>query len=1086
MHPSITLLALGLVLRLVTASTSNSCPAACSCSQYVFTCAGKNLTKIPDGIPLSVRKIDLSNNPLIKIEKDAFLRFEHLYALVLKNCSQRDPIYLPKHLHDARFEHNRFTADALTQMLNRNQHSLKTLDLASNNLQPLDVKRILRILPIKLKELHLSGNNISYLTKEDMEEFKEMKNFYAIECSLREIEANIFDKMRNLWRVYLTRNQLTSLPDGLFRFNSRIQVIHLSVNLLETFNASKIGLTTLHRLFLGYNKIKILDVRSLRAPILGLANNRIVRINGSLFENNPHIMSLGLHNNRIEFISEKAFTGIKAISELFLQNNRIKTLPSKLFDGLLVQKIFLQENRFSTLNAVFSRTQHPPSVVILSSNPQLQYLNGTDLDGLTMDSKVYVTCKNLKGIIAPPKLTAKVQCSPSADLVFDTPSTDAFSYSGYECKRVEERLEFQCRACKTGYYSDCDGRQGIEGRCIKCPAGSFYQDQVASTSCKACPFGQYVPPEKSPGKDVSDCRTCPMGTDTNSSAGTRACKCIRGYSRVYRFGACEKCIDQGFDCSQDYQTLGNGYWMTWDGTRSPKGGSLAQDDAQLSQKNPERQDNRTCESAYKAFINNLQITNNSYDRKTMIFDCQIPIPIKCPMPSSCLGGVEQKCSSGYTGTLCAVCTRGYSMQFNRCVQCPEPHLAVLEFIGYIALFILLCLIISWTDKLKTEDGDGGRTFADVTLSCFKILVGFYQVLISILHAFSGIHWPSNLRSAAKVLDYLEFQVIKIPSLRCIKPDWMIDSVKEFWFVLIVTIAVPILALAYFIAKLLYIYLTSPAPSDAKALRYKCGRNCIKIVALFLFVTYPLTSMKNIQMLPTSCHSFCTAKQNNTCLHSLSYLRSDYSVPCLTMAENQATLIAAYIFLAIPLGLPVLLLLLLHKHAAHDENEERTEDADNLLDDPHQARVPVMTSALNFAYENYKVRWWYWEVVEMLRKLIMTTGVVLFLKHTKIGLACTIVLAVLFAVLQAIVKPLKGTFENIAQLSSLIFVSLNLSIGAAIQSKETDSSIVNRRTDSFALGILLVTINAMPVFLVTLRFTVAIISRIISSKIKKSQ
>ena len=102
---------------------------------------------------------------------------------------------------------------------------------------------------------------------------------------------------------------------------------------------------------------------------------------------------------------------------------------------------------------------------------------------------------------------------------------------------------------------------------------------------------------------------------------------------------------------------------------------------------------RTC----KEFMQNLEIKNDRCDKKTMNLICNMPMPHKCPIPGSCLGGVDANCSAGYTGVLCAVCEKGYSRQFNRCIKCPGPGIAVFQFMGYGAIFIALCFLISWAD-----------------------------------------------------------------------------------------------------------------------------------------------------------------------------------------------------------------------------------------------------------------------------------------------------------------------------------------------------------------------------------------------------
>ena len=1075
---------------------SNACPVGCKCTLDTFICTNAGLKELPK-IPLLARYIDLSNNPLLHTEQDSFKNFSHLDTLLLNSCNQKGPIDLPRSLRKLGLGLNSMTIDALEKMLNH--QSLKSIDLRENNL---NITRLFPILPSGIEYLDLSGNILVSLKRHDLQFCKKLKVFECGNCGLKSIEQNALDSTRELSRFMIYQNQVASLPNKLFQFNRKIYDVGLYANRLKTFNASKLSLQKLLNLDLGYNRIESFDLTTMKSVLsIYLGGNEITELGDCAFCSLKYAQHIYLQDNNISKISQRAFANLKFISELVLYNNSIEKLPKCIFNEMKINKIFLQQNRLSNLSGVLHAMKRPPTLLALFLNTEMKFFNAADFDSMTKGSEIFITCKNLKGISSSISSKPTVKCSPSADFAFKTASR-FFGYAGYECKWLGFR--FSCRACPIGFYSDCDILQRKMGSCYKCPPGSFYQDEVASTACKTCPVGQYVAPDRYPGKDVSDCRTCPKGTNTNSTAGLRACKCLDGFYRTYRFGRCDKCENEGFVCVRDYPQLKKGYWMTWNGTDL---------------------NNRNCKEDFKSFILNLETFNNDYDRSTMHFNCQLPVPIKCPMPDSCNAGIDALCSSGYTGVLCAVCNKGYSRQFNRCVKCPQPYIVVLEFVGYLALFITLCLIIAVTDRIRIastfdneqDDYTGSRTFADIIVSSCKILIGFYQVLITVLNAFSNIKWPNSLIKAASILEYIQFQVIRFPSLRCIRPEWNVDSVKEFWLVLIIFLAVPFIASTYFLTKLCYTYVTAPNSFEFKQRRSLCGRNCIKVVALFLFVTYPLTSTKIIQILPVSCHTFCTAKRQGDCLHEMSYLRSDYSISCPTMANDQLTMIVAYCTLCIPFGLPFVLWIILRRclrrvgfqnHAINDHsyipfsdtisitgaedtfNQDVNEDNEYYdftgFGDQSVDKIPVFKYGIKFTYENYKESCWFWEVLEMIRKLIMNIGVILYLRNTKIGLSGMIIIAMAFALLHAIKKPLKDTFQNFVQLLSLLIIPINLSMAAILQSDATQhADIIARGMDSRMTGIVLVSMNSLLIFLIGVRFIKEIVKKIMKFQRKKN-
>ena len=1107
MHSGMRGFAFVLTLSFIATFANDACPPDCRCSHYVIECVGKGLKTVPKGIKTTVRKINLANNPLIHIESRYFLQFKFLFILILSNCGQTRPLYLPSLLREVSLDSNFFTGDALAEMFNHKVKLLERVTLENNRLQPPDVKKILQVLPTQIVNLCLSHNNVSELRRKDIGRFNKLKTFQVWGSSLRFIEKHALDNMTQLSTLLMAYNHLTELPDGLFRYNKKLSYLHLENNKLTAFNSTTLGFKGGGQIYLGSNSLTTVDFRETKATNIMVSDNKIERVNKNFLPEQTTLITLELYQNNIQFISGNTFENVKDVGQLLLQDNKLESLPRDLFNGVSVSTLLLQRNQLSNLNGVFDNMKMLPNTLVLSGNRDLQYLNGSDLQRFPYTTMIYTTCDYLKGITDLSQLRARVTCSPKGDLIVTIPSRSGFSCNGYQCQYVAKSFHYSCTACRPGYYNDCS--HGIDNsQCVECPPGSYYQDQPGRKTCKKCRPGQYVSPERSPGKQASDCQTCPKGTNTTLIAGTRACRCIHGYSRRYRFGPCDKCKNEGHDCSQDYPMLRRGYWMTWQGTSA--------DENLNSTIGNNTTNNRTCEHVYIAFIKNLDTTNNSYNRRTMHFNCQMPIPIKCPILGSCLGGLQPKCSRDYTGALCAVCRKGSRNEFNQCVKCPTRTEAVLQIVGYIAAFIFFCFIISFTDRINIENEHGAiesrqfidhQTLADVLLSSMKILIGFCQVLFGIMHAFANAHWPATLKSAVTILQYIQFEVIKLPSLKCIKPDWEIDEVALFWITLTVIVVVPILSLMYFLLRLLHIHIQDLSPSVAHSRRFACGKNCTKVVALFLFVTYPISSTQIFQVLPITCHTFCTAMKNGACIHSLSYLRSDYSVPCLAMDNHKLTLIVAYSSVIIPFGLPILLLVLLSIYAGgkqpmpdlritdvvedNDKDEHHCNDYFHLRDiNFHSIRLcgasnsSIMKTALRFSYENYHTKFWYWEAIEMVRKLSMTVAIVLNLINTRVGLSSTIVIAMAFTILHAMIKPLKSNFENAAQLLSLILIPLNLAIVAVLQSRTQSQNIIDRQSDLSSLGMLLVTMNSILVTILLARIVVVIASKISSRIVRR--
>ena len=1292
---------------------SLACPIKCKCSGDIVSCINVGLNVIPNDIPTSISVLDVSSNPQLQLKIDSLLKFKQLQILKIKNCGLNEPILLPDSLIQAFLSKNRLTLDCLSTMFNQSsmrQSNLQYLDLHSNGIQ---FDNGLNALPPSLTSLILSWNSLKKIGQNDFQQFRKLRTLEMKACDISNIAKDAFKPLPYLHQLTIESNPIKALPLGSFRSNTRIRYLRLGDNELESMPDLR-GIPFLHELDVSRNRLRnvtsedismryITDLNLYGNKItffnlsktvsyeLDLSFNQLSHIDDMVF-GSKHYRYVFLHKNQIKTFYPRAFSGVKQVSELYLHRNQIIYLPPGIFKGMGIGKLVLYGNDLANMTGVLNSMQRPPYLLLLFSNPSLQHLQSSDYVVMSNTSSLYLTCKNLKEISAPSVLQAKIKCVPLSDYVIET-DTRVLGNDGYQCNYFSSTLSFHCHPCTVGMMDTCHEFL-CTGKCSQCPPGSFYQDEVASTACKKCPVGQYVPPEKAPGRSPLDCLTCPKGTDTGELAWYRACTCLPGYARLNRFGECTKCNKTGIECRRDYPVVESGYWITWNFTEAKNASTHKQ----------------SCKQAFQSFMKNLDTRTNDYDRETTKFECEIPLPQKCPIPGSCLGGINANCSAGYKEVLCAVCDEGYMKDMNKCIRCPKPIIAVLQLIGYFFIFIFLCFLLSWIDgSRKTRNrthNDANvasksetRNIADIVLSSLKILLGFYQVLGGIISAMSKTPWPKELQRAASYMEYLEFEIFRIPSLRCIKHSWTINAVQEFELALIVTACFPVLILLYAGIKACCIY------SDAKFKQRMKNivRNCLRSVALFLFATYPITSRRIARVLPMSCHKFCTNELNGRCIKHIAYLRSDYSVKCLNIAPDSKKLLeSAYVALLIPFGLPFLLLILLWIFAPKQEENKQQLQNDNLIakndettqtqindgqqqdddqcgknneatpvlmdldgdvtptlpqthcndkhqrDDnqliqnnettptlPHQSNgkqqpddeqsnqnnetTPVLLhqsnkkqqqednqliqsnettpirphqsngkhqpddnqhnqnnettpillqqsngkqqqdddissqdnettsillqthtnseeqqdddqpnnettpllrqtqsnveqqedsqtvqnnetiavlpqtnnsdsegvaqSALRFAYENYEASCWYWEVLEMVRKLLLTVGIVFFLEHTKVGLGGIIVIAMVFTVLHAANKPIKDKFENFVQLLSLSIIPVNLAIGAVLQSHEIgDEGIIEERNDSWALGLLLVILNSLVAFLIVCRLLRIIINKVRCKKV----
>lgn len=92
----------------------------------------------------------------------------------------------------------------------------------------------------------------------------------------------------------------------------------------------------------------------------------------------------------------------------------------------------------------------------------------------------------------------------------------------------------KCKKCTNGFSAsgrqkDCvsgRGRQVVNGKCVKCPKGSFRME-ISADTCFPCPAGTFV------SENGGKCNPCPAGQF--SAAGATTCKpCPKGTTTFER------------------------------------------------------------------------------------------------------------------------------------------------------------------------------------------------------------------------------------------------------------------------------------------------------------------------------------------------------------------------------------------------------------------------------------------------------------------------------------------------------------------------------------------------------------------------
>ncbi|XP_067037135.1 uncharacterized protein [Acropora muricata] len=906
-----------------------------------------------------------------------------------------------------------------------------------------------------------------------------LRGFIIVDFSenkLTNLGKESFHNLRALEFLDLSENKLTHLAKESFHNLRALNILLLHGNLIKSLDSYTFSsLSSLEFLFLSNNKLTNLtresfhNIKTLKYLLLN--GNLIKSLDSYTFSSLSSLELLFLSNNKLTNLTRESFHNIKTLKYLFLNGNLIKSLDSYTFSSLSsLELLSVADNPLQELN------DH--AFYIANSSLHTIYLMNTSMERINL--KAFEGQQLVKAYISPDHLTEGFAVN-SNDLLLWTLTAIGFAHGN-----VTYRVP-----CPTGTFfrplKIFNHAALLESKCIPCPPGGFYSDGIAIVrqNCFPCNNGTYVPPERAPGKSVLHCIVCPTGTRTDLQSGYRACKCIDGFHRTMRFGPCEKCASTGLNCVDESVSLKQGFYWHWNSEIN--------------------------KHAYEAFAQNLKIESDSYWKNTSSYNGTLPKPYQCPRAKSCEGGLESKCAKGYTGPLCEVCVGNYYKRVLACKLCPSGTWVIvqLSLLGVAVLVLIITLIWSGRRR-KNGDNSGKRPMVDILLARLKIVIGFYQVTSGIIEGFAYVKWPSSLAVIGDYAEVIQLNILSFVPLHCLFPSWKQNAISKMYLMLGSNASVILFALiSFWIRKLFLLRNFNKEQSSKRRIELSTTKEFLyRNVFLFLFITYPSTCSAILRILPSACHELCT---ESSCTQ---YLKADYSIKCEGDEYNFAKLVAfaASSYIVVLPGLVFLALWRRRrqhlsrlrklrdvkqkeennpvdpefgKHGnteAAEENNEDTHDDEGNEDNPRNDQPnseSELLSGMSFLYENYNEDAWYWELVEVVRKLLLTCGIILIGRESRTYVGLASICSGLFAIAFAFRKPIRDKFEDKLQLTSLLVIFLNLGIGVILKiPKESVPSDVDQYVDTLLVNILVVGANVLVILLVVGRYLAVLIHNIV--------
>ena len=378
-----------------------------------------------------------------------------------------------------------------------------------------------------------------------------------------------------------------------------------------------------------------------------------------------------------------------------------------------------------------------------------------------------------------------------------------------------------------------------------------------------------------------------------------------------------------------------------------------------------------------------------------------------------------------------------------------------------AIIIIIITIVVWSSKKKSKK-NVGRSSVDIVLGRLKIVIGFYQVTFGLLEAFAYVKWPDSLALIGTYSQALQLNVFQIAPVHCLFPELKIDAFGDLFSILTLNALVIILSICVYGIRKLYLRLHSTLDDQQKALKMSQTKELIYRNAFFiLFVTYLSTCLKTAAVLPLACRTLCTDDEKDDCTR---YLKADFGINCDSSRYNRLVIVG-YVAVGYVLFLPAASFLTLFLCQRRALQTTRNDDEGESCDDDNEAKSAELLTGLRFLFENYRPSAWYWELVDTMRKVILTSGLILIGSESRSYAGIASIISGIYAIAFAVKKPMVDPFDNRLMLTSLAVTFINLGIGAVskIPSENIPTS-VDHSVDKIMFELLVVGANASVILL----------------------
>jgi hypothetical protein len=421
-------------------------------------------------------------------------------------------------------------------------------------------------------------------------------------------------------------------------------------------------------------------------------------------------------------------------------------------------------------------------------------------------------------------------------------------------------------------------------------------------------------------------------------------------------------------------------------------------------------------------------------------------------------------------TDCAVCDEGYSKSIGyKCNKCNGNSKATV--ITVLAVIIALIAALLWyvaselTGITDANDGVSAVESNSVLQKLSKLPWNKLRIPLVVVQILTQYISITGLRLPKLYYDFLSWATTINIDFGWIVSIGCITQVTFYDKLLLNTLApfgiAALLICTYSIAQCRHQVHAVSAPTSSTRLgkvsttdntrTANLNRIRAKHCSAFLLMTFLIYSTVSTVIFQTFA---CDAVEGT----GTSYLRADYSVSCNTAKHTAYQAYAAVMILVYPVGIPLLYTWLLWRERRCFNQSHKRSSGPRLLDTASTQQLQETSAAavqsIRFLWSAYTPKRYYWEVVECIRRLLLTGFVVFVFPNSSAQAAVACLIAAISLVIVVHYKPHADSIDTGIYVSGsiIIFLSMFLSLLVKVNVSQDDTE------SQHAFSVLLILMN----------------------------